>query len=51
MITIMYVVDVPKVVGWERNEKNKLQPKMVNLSSSMDPVRYIHMYVYVLTFK
>ncbi|BFZ08104.1 hypothetical protein BsWGS_11143 [Bradybaena similaris] len=30
---------VPECVGWEKNEKQKLVPKMVNLSSSMDPVR------------
>lgn len=29
----------PQPVGWERNDKNKLAPRMVNLSSSMDPVR------------
>jgi len=29
----------PKCVGWERNEKNKLSHKIVNLSASMDPVR------------
>ena len=32
--------ELPKCVGWEKNEKNKLVPKMVNLSASMDPVRY-----------
>ncbi|CAI8052381.1 Ubiquitin-like modifier-activating enzyme ATG7, partial [Geodia barretti] len=30
---------LPKVTGWEKNDKNKSVPKMVNLSSSMDPVR------------
>jgi ubiquitin-like modifier-activating enzyme ATG7 len=29
----------PKVVGWEKNEKQKLSPRMVNMSSSMDPTR------------
>ena len=29
------------MVGWERNDKQKLAPKMVNLSSSMDPVRSV----------
>ena len=33
---------LPKCIGWERNEKNKLMPKVVNLSSSMDPVRYAY---------
>ena len=32
---------LPKCVGWEKNEKDKLVPKVVNLSSSMDPVRYV----------
>ena len=31
--------DLPKVIGWERNEKNKLSPRFVNLSASMDPKR------------
>ncbi|XP_060572197.1 ubiquitin-like modifier-activating enzyme ATG7 isoform X2 [Ruditapes philippinarum] len=29
----------PKCVGWEKNERDKLGPRLVNLSSSMDPVR------------
>ncbi|XP_071960528.1 ubiquitin-like modifier-activating enzyme ATG7 [Antedon mediterranea] len=29
----------PKCVGWEKNSKQKLAPRMVNLSSSMDPAR------------
>ncbi|XP_045165105.2 ubiquitin-like modifier-activating enzyme ATG7 [Mercenaria mercenaria] len=29
----------PKCVGWEKNERQKLGPRLVNLSSSMDPVR------------
>ncbi|KAJ1741686.1 proteasome regulatory particle base subunit [Coemansia sp. RSA 1086] len=28
-----------QVSGWERNEKQKLLPRIVNLSSTMDPVR------------
>jgi hypothetical protein len=28
-----------KWVGWERNERGKFGPRVVNLSSSMDPVR------------
>ncbi|KAK6176592.1 hypothetical protein SNE40_014847 [Patella caerulea] len=29
----------PKCVGWEKNERQKLGPRMVNLSSTMDPTR------------
>ncbi|PIK52991.1 putative ubiquitin-like modifier-activating enzyme ATG7-like [Apostichopus japonicus] len=31
--------DCPKCVGWERNQKNKLGARTVDLSSSMDPNR------------
>jgi ubiquitin-like modifier-activating enzyme ATG7 len=31
---------VPKCVGWEKNEKNQFKPKVVDLSSIMDPIRY-----------
>ena len=27
----------PAVTGWERNERGKMGPRLVNLSSSMDP--------------
>ena len=30
---------MPSVVGWEKNERGKLGPRMVNLSESMDPRR------------
>ena len=30
---------LPKVLGWEKNEKNKLAPSFVNLSANMDPQR------------
>ena len=40
-ILLRLQTDLPKVVGWERNDKQKLAPKMVNLSSSMDPVRSV----------
>ena len=30
---------MPSVVGWEKNERGKLGPRMVDLSQSMDPVR------------
>ncbi|KAH9507472.1 Autophagy protein 7 [Bulinus truncatus] len=33
------LTEVPECVGWEKNERQKLGPRMVNLSSSMDPVR------------
>ncbi|XP_071484783.1 ubiquitin-like modifier-activating enzyme ATG7 [Diadema antillarum] len=29
----------PKCVGWEKNQRNKLGPRKVDLSSSMDPTR------------
>ena len=28
-----------KWVGWERNDRGKFGPRMMNLSSSMDPVK------------
>jgi hypothetical protein len=28
-----------KWLGWERNERGKFGPRMMNLSSSMDPVK------------
>ncbi|XP_071082043.1 ubiquitin-like modifier-activating enzyme ATG7 [Haliotis cracherodii] len=31
--------ECPKCVGWEKNERQKLGPRMVNLSSSMDPTK------------
>lgn len=30
-----------KAVGWERNDKGQLGPKMVDLSATMDPVRCV----------
>ncbi|RUS69787.1 hypothetical protein EGW08_022454 [Elysia chlorotica] len=30
---------VPECVGWEKNERQKLGPRMVNLSGCMDPTR------------
>ncbi|KAK0064103.1 ubiquitin-like modifier-activating enzyme ATG7 [Biomphalaria pfeifferi] len=33
------IADVPECVGWEKNERQKLGPRMVNLSNTMDPVR------------
>lgn len=31
--------ELPKVVGWEKNEHGKLAPRVVNLSRTMDPVK------------
>ncbi|KAK2163569.1 hypothetical protein LSH36_77g03008 [Paralvinella palmiformis] len=33
------VTECPKCVGWEKNERQKLGPRMVNLSANMDPIR------------
>uniref|UniRef100_A0ACB8EIH0 Autophagy- protein 7 (Autophagy- E1-like activating enzyme atg7) n=1 Tax=Sphaerodactylus townsendi TaxID=933632 RepID=A0ACB8EIH0_9SAUR len=32
-------LDCPKVVGWEKNKKGSMGPRMVNLSECMDPKR------------
>lgn len=32
--------DCPKAVGWEKNQKGGMGPRMVNLSECMDPKRY-----------
>ena len=29
------------MVGWEKNEHGKLAPRVVNLSRTMDPVKYV----------
>ena len=34
-----FFTDCPKSVGWEKNERQKMGPRMVNLSSSMDPTK------------
>lgn len=31
--------ECPTFVGWEKNERNKMGPRMVNLSHSMDPTK------------
>lgn len=31
--------ECPTFVGWEKNERNKMGPRMVNLSQSMDPTK------------
>ncbi|XP_064614814.1 LOW QUALITY PROTEIN: ubiquitin-like modifier-activating enzyme ATG7 [Liolophura sinensis] len=33
------LTECPKVLGWEKNVRGKLGPRMVDLSSSMDPTR------------
>ena len=38
-IYCLCLLDCPQCVGWEKNEKQKLGPRMVNLSASMDPNR------------
>ncbi|GAU90815.1 hypothetical protein RvY_03179-2 [Ramazzottius varieornatus] len=34
---IREIPQTPRTVGWERDEKGRLQPRMVDLSSQMDP--------------
>ena len=38
---VIVIAASPKSVGWEKNAKNKLTPRKVDLSSSMDPVKYV----------
>ncbi|XP_060072759.1 ubiquitin-like modifier-activating enzyme ATG7 [Ylistrum balloti] len=37
LTSIKQLTECPKCVGWEKNERQKLGPRTVNLSSSMDP--------------
>lgn len=39
--------DCPKAVGWEKNQKGGMGPRMVNLSECMDPKRFVY---YLLNF-
>lgn len=39
LTNVKEIKDCPKCVGWEKNERQKLGPRMVNLSSSMDPTK------------
>lgn len=32
---------MPKVVGWEKNESNQVRPRLLNLSAHMDPRVYV----------
>ncbi|EDV24953.1 uncharacterized protein TRIADDRAFT_56400 [Trichoplax adhaerens] len=31
--------DIPAFIGWEKNKRQKLGPRMINLSSSLDPTK------------
>lgn len=33
--------EMPKVVGWEKNENNQVRPRLLNLSAHMDPRVYV----------
>ena len=33
--------EMPDVVGWERNARGKMGPRMANMASSMDPGRWV----------
>lgn len=33
------ILEIPKCVGWEKNKQQKLVPRMVDLSATMDPER------------
>ena len=35
----------PSVSGWERNERGKMGPRLVNLSASMDPKAWVNYFV------
>lgn len=37
----MFQTDCPKAVGWEKNQKGGMGPRMVNLSECMDPKRFV----------
>ncbi|XP_013397719.1 ubiquitin-like modifier-activating enzyme ATG7 [Lingula anatina] len=37
--SISNLTECPKCVGWEKNAKGKLVPRMVDLSATMDPVK------------
>lgn len=33
------LTDMPPFLGWEKNERGKMGPRMVNLSANMDPAK------------
>ena len=35
----VHCLECPKCVGWEKNERQKMGPRKVNLSASMDPAK------------
>ena len=47
-VCVIVIVAPPKSIGWEKNAKNKLTPRKVDLSSSMDPVRYVNRFPYCI---
>lgn len=32
-------LEMPPCLGWEKNERGKMGPRMVNLSANMDPTK------------
>lgn len=38
---LVYNVEEGAWIGWERNERGKLGPKMCNMKNSMDPKWYL----------
>lgn len=44
---LIHQTDCPKAVGWEKNQKGGMGPRMVNLSECMDPKRLVY---YLLNF-
>ena len=44
-VYVIVIAASPKSVGWEKNAKNKLTSRKVDLSSSMDPVRCVQCFV------
>ena len=41
---IHLILGCPKCVGWERNRNQKLCPRMVDLSSTMDPAKWVDIF-------
>ena len=34
-----HLSEMPPSLGWEKNERGKMGPRMVNLSANMDPIK------------